>query len=102
MTSLTTRLPAPRPVLLALSAVLLVTGTTTAAAASDIPASGVRASAVRASAGAVASPGVIRPVRTCASLSTLDLTGVDTQLAAATPVVRKGHNFCAVTGYISP
>jgi hypothetical protein len=57
-------------------------------------------------AAAIAAPAraatVFPPVRTCASLATLDLSGVDAQAEAAAERTENGVGFCAVTGYISP
>src|SRR6185437_17058877 len=44
----------------------------------------------------------IAPVRTCASLAGLDLARLETSIGAAAEVTREGHQYCSVTGYISP
>jgi hypothetical protein len=46
--------------------------------------------------------GAIAPVVSCASLATLDLSRVETSIAAAAEVSREGHGYCSVTGYIAP
>jgi hypothetical protein len=44
----------------------------------------------------------IAPVRTCASLAGLDVARLETSIGAAAEVTREGHQYCSVTGYISP
>jgi hypothetical protein len=89
MASLTTRLSL-RPLLLAASAVLVATG--------------ISGGGPAAAGGTAAPPaaGVIQPVRTCSSLASVDLTGVDARVEKAAEVDRNGRNFCDVTGYMSP
>ena len=89
MASLTTRLSL-RPLLLATSALLVATGISGGSPA----AAGVTAAPPAA--------GVIQPVRTCSSLASVDLTGVDARVEKAAEVNRNGRNFCDVTGYMSP
>jgi Tannase and feruloyl esterase len=50
---------------------------------------------------AVAQPG-ISPVQSCASLAGLDLARLETSIGAAAEVTRDGHQYCSVTGYMSP
>jgi hypothetical protein len=45
---------------------------------------------------------VQNPVVSCASLGSLDLSGVSTQIASATNSTQNGVDYCDVTGYISP
>ena len=45
---------------------------------------------------------VTKPVRSCASLATVDLSGVSTQLESAAVMTANGVEFCEVKGYISP
>jgi hypothetical protein len=42
------------------------------------------------------------PVRTCASLATVDLSGVDAQVSSAADRTENGVLFCEVKGYLSP
>jgi hypothetical protein len=51
---------------------------------------------------AVRAPDRISPVASCASLATLDLAPVETSIASSGEVTRAGHQYCSVTGYISP
>src|SRR5262247_2342252 len=44
----------------------------------------------------------IAPATSCASLATLDLADVDTQIASAADSTQNGDAFCDVKGYISP
>ena len=44
----------------------------------------------------------IAPVRTCASLAGLIVARLETSIGAAAEVTREGHQYCSVTGYISP
>src|SRR3954453_7476799 len=54
------------------------------------------------SAARVAAPASIAPVTSCAALQGLDLSRVDTSIASAGEVTRAGHQYCSITGYISP
>src|SRR5690242_6379526 len=38
----------------------------------------------------------------CPALATVDLTGIGTSSLAAAHVVRDGHDYCSVTGYLAP
>jgi hypothetical protein len=52
--------------------------------------------------GSAAVAAQIAPVRSCAALASLDLSQVATSVASAGEVTRGGHQYCSVTGYISP
>ena len=52
--------------------------------------------------GAAAAAAPVQPVRSCASLTTVDLSAVDAQVRAAADHTENGALFCQVTGYLSP
>src|SRR3954469_18373475 len=47
-------------------------------------------------------PGAVAPVTSCSTLGALDLSRVETSVGAAAAESRGGHDYCSVTGYISP
>ena len=49
-----------------------------------------------------AEAGAIAPVMSCEALMNSDLTPLDARITAAAKVIRSGHAFCDVKGYISP
>jgi hypothetical protein len=52
--------------------------------------------------GAAAAAAPVQPVRSCASLTTVDLGGVDAQVSSAADHTENGALFCQVKGYLSP
>ena len=58
--------------------------------------------AIAATPGAAPAATGIAPVTSCSSLAALDLSRVETSVFGADEVTRDGHDYCSVTGYISP
>jgi hypothetical protein len=52
--------------------------------------------------GAAAAAAPVQPVRSCASLATVDLSAVDAQVSSAADDTENGVLFCQVKGYLSP
>src|SRR4051794_41290627 len=52
--------------------------------------------------GAAAAAAPVQPVRSCASLTTVDLSAVDAQVSSAADHTENGALFCQIKGYLSP
>ncbi len=78
-------------------ALAVIAGFVVLVAVAALTGAGAQAAADRAP-----STAVVAPRTSCGSLAGLDLSSVKTSVTAADVVSRAGHDYCAVTGYLSP